>query len=359
MNLSIRNKNVWLKLAAVAMIVGGLLLPFGSASAASEPRDNDANSIMWGGCYTMTECLSKIDKGDNHHSASNLQQIYFKENRGMTRDNFQHSVNGVVYKNGDVRVNGTLVATGARAIGRTNMSGSTKSGSVYERPTSVSFNSDSIPAYVNMDGGKFNYFVIKSCGNWGHGTPVKKPTPTPTPSKKPTPTPTPAQSFKCVELTPSKVKTATDKVTFRFTLKPEVKNVTITGYRFTFSDTNETVDTDAKTPYIERAFGSGSHTVKGQVKTSAGITAISEACSATVSVNQPTPSHTPTPTPTPTSTPQVLGATLPATGPEAALGGMAGLTAIGFASRAYLRSRKGVVDALRGKKNGGNKNGGM
>jgi hypothetical protein len=334
-----------LKLAAIAVMVGGLVAPMGAAIADSQPRDNDANAIMYGGCYSKQECNSKIAKGDTKHSAGNLQQIYFKENRGMTSENFQHTVDGVVYKNGDVRVNGVLVATGARAIGRTNMAGSVKSGSVYERPTSVSFAASSIPAWVNMDGGTFHYFVIKSCGNWGHATPVKKPTPTPT--KTPTPTPTPTQSFKCVALTPSKLGTSADKVKFRFTVTPEAKNVTITGYRFTLSDSNQTIDTDAKTPHLDHEFPAGTYTVKAQVKTSAGITAISTACSATVTVSKATSSSTPTVTPT--STPEVLGATLPATGPEAALGGMAGLTAIGFASRAYLRSRKGLIDALRGK----------
>jgi hypothetical protein len=55
------------------------------------------------------------------------------------------------------------------------------------------------------------------------------------------------------------------------------------------------------------------------------------------------------PTPTPTPTGQVLGATLPATGPETLLGGVGGLTAIGYATRGYIRSRKSLLDALRGK----------
>jgi len=168
----------------------------------------------------------------------------------------------VVYKNGDVMVNGKKVATGARAIGRENMPGSVKSGSVWERPTLVSFNSDSIPAFVNMENGTFHYFIIKSCGNAGKATPVKKPTPTPvtTPIKTPVKTPTP---------TP-------------------------------------------KTP-------------------------------------TPKP-KTPTPTPTPKEEGKVLGTTLPQTGPEAALGGMIGLTGIGVASRAYLRSRKDLKNSLRKQK---------
>jgi hypothetical protein len=347
-------------------------------ATSSQPRDNDPNSIMWGGCYTMQECFAKIDNGDDHgHSATNIQQIYFNENRGMTRDNFKHAVDGVVYKNGDVRVNGQLVATGARSIGRTNMAGSVKSGSAWERPTQTSFVADSIPAWVNMDGGQVNYFVIKSCGNWGHATPVPKPTPSPSPSVKPTPSPTPSptysptpsptysptpsptpsprQSFACVELIPAKSATQPadkNRVNFRFTITPDVDNVAITGYRFTFSDSSQPVDTDANTPFTERAFGVGTFTVNGQVKTTAGTSAITDACSATVTVTKPpvSPSPSPvTPSPTPSPTGRVLGAALPDTGPEAALGGMAGLTAIGFASRAYLRSRKSVIDAMRGK----------
>jgi uncharacterized repeat protein (TIGR01451 family) len=68
----------------------------------------------------------------------------------------------------------------------------------------------------------------------------------------------------------------------------------------------------------------------------------------------PTPTHTPSPTPTPTpsSTPAVLGAgeapaELPATGAEAALGSLAGIGGIAYATRAYLRSRRGLKSALK------------
>jgi hypothetical protein len=152
---------------------------------------------MWGGCYTKQECTSKMTNGDGHHSAADIQRIYFSEGRGMTRENFNNTVDGVVYKNGDVRVNGQLVATGARSIGRTNMAGSVQSGSVWERPTQTSFVADSIPAWVNMDGGKVNYFVIKSCGNWGHATPVSKPTPSPSVKPSYSPSPTARASLRC------------------------------------------------------------------------------------------------------------------------------------------------------------------
>jgi cell division septation protein DedD len=257
------------KLMAVALILGGMLIP-AAASAVSQPRDCESNSIMWCGAYTKSEFLSKIANGDGHNTAADLRHIYYSEGRGITSTNFNSSatVDGVVFKDGHVEVAGKTVATGAVDVGRSFKTGSVRSGSVWERTPQISFAANSIQAWVNMDGGTFHYFILKSCGNAGRATPVKKPTPSPTPSHTPSPTPT---------------------------------------------------HTPTPTP---------SHTPS------------------------PTPTHTPTPTstPTPTKTPgEVLGVTLPDTGPEAALGGVAGLTTIGFASRAYLRSRRSLLSTLRGK----------
>jgi hypothetical protein len=148
-----------------------------------------------------------------------------------------------------------------------------------------------------------------------------------------------------VELKPEKVQTNDDKsVTFRFTIVPETKNVDITGYRFMFGDGSSAQDVSVD--HIERSVNAGgSLRVEGQVKTSAGISAVSEACSATVTVAPPV-----APPPVVPPTGQVLGASLPATGPEAALGGIAGVSAIGVASRAYLRSRKSLLDSMRRKR---------
>jgi uncharacterized repeat protein (TIGR01451 family) len=76
-----------------------------------------------------------------------------------------------------------------------------------------------------------------------------------------------------------------------------------------------------------------------------------------ITVTKPvaTPSPTPLPstTPVPTTTPAVLGvgeaapATLPETGAETALGSLAGIGGLAYASRAYLRSRHGLKRALK------------
>lgn len=350
-------------LAAIGLVVVALVAP-AVAAAATQPRDADTNSIIYNGAYTKTELLSKIQNGDGKHTAANIQQIMYSEGRGITQANLTSSstVDGTVFKDGRVEVGGRTVAVNARSVGRNFVAGSTQSGSVWERPTSSVFLSDSIPAFVHMEGGVFRYAVIKSCGNPVRATATTKPTPTPTatprptstptpsvtPTPTPTPTPAPSESFKCVRLTATQPDKVAQPGTFRFSVTPEINNVTLTGYRFTVgqegSDTPPDIkDIDATNNFADYTLGAGTWFVAAQVKTSAGITELSKTCSAIVTV-----AEAPTPSPTPTPVGQVLSATLPVTGPEAVLGGVAGLTAIGYATRGYLRSRKSLLEALRG-----------
>ena len=61
-----------------------------------------------------------------------------------------------------------------------------------------------------------------------------------------------------------------------------------------------------------------------------------------------TPEASPSESPSVSTSPDSgSGTSLPDTGPAAAMGGAVGLGSIGYASYMYLRSKKGVVDALR------------
>lgn len=345
------------------------------ASAAAQPRDFDKYSIMYGGAWSKTEWVNKVNNGDGRHSAADLQRIYFNENRGITQANFANTVDGTVLNNGNVIVDGRVVATQAAVQGRNFLPGSTVDGSVYSRPIPDPFRpAGDTAAWVNMDGGVYHYSIIKACGNTVRGnavpqpsptaTPTPAPTPVPTPTATPTPVPTPnptpaPQVFECVKLTASQPDKAREANTYRFTVTSRIENVTITGYRFSVTQlgaggTTNVQDIDASVPFAEYTLGAGTWDVSAQVKTSAGMTAFNSACSTRVVVGElVTPKPSVVPTPLPTVTPgkgQVLGAaTLPSTGPEAMLGGVAGLTAMGYAARGYLRSRKNVLDALRGK----------
>ena len=349
------------RLVTLGLLVFSSFVP-ALAGAVTEPRDADGNAVIYNGAYTKAEWLGKISNGDTKHTAADIGQIVFNENRGISQANFMSNdtVDGVVYKDGRVTVNGATVATEALSVGRSFIAGSTKSGSVWERPTATSFVAGSIPAFVNMEGGRFHYAVIKSCGNPVRATPVPVPTPsatptatpTPTPTITPTPTPVPEQSFECVSITAVQPDKVGAPGKFRFSVVSNVNNVTLTGYRFTVheegsSNTADVKDIEAPLNTVEYTFGPGTWKITAQVKTTAGITQIIDACTAVIEVTQAAP-ITPTPMPKPTG--QVLGsAVLPATGPEAMLGGVAGLTAMGYAARGYIRSRKSLLDALRGK----------
>jgi LPXTG-motif cell wall-anchored protein len=150
-----------------------LLLPL-AASASTQPRDNDGNAMIWGGAYTKTELTQNLENGDGHgHTAKQLQAEYHAHGITLAEIRSSQTVNGVVTNGGEVIVAGKTVATGAQSYGRTNLAGSTKEGDLYIRSTSVSFQSDQLPAFVHMtDGGRFDYAIIKSCGNIVTAKPV-------------------------------------------------------------------------------------------------------------------------------------------------------------------------------------------
>lgn len=360
----------WAKALAAVMVIGAILAPVYAITADnSQPRDNNSNSIIYGGCYSKSECLNYMNYGDGHgHSASNIQGVY--NSFGITQSQFNsgNTVNATVYSDGRVVINqnfgnfknGDVIANNSWSVGRTKFAGSWPFGSVWARYENTVFQSNSIQAFVNIQNGKMQWFILKSCGNAGKGSAVQmpQPKPTPKPTSKPSPVPTvttvPSENFECVEMDTS--QPTSDQNLFRFTIVPLYGDgVQLTGFRFTFSDNRSPLETASNVPSVDAEVPSGTDLrVFGQVETTAGTTPISNDCSAEINRTVQTEATT-TVLPT-TSTPapaQVLSAAtapLPATGPEDALGGVAGLTAIGVATRAYLRSRKGLMDSLRRKR---------
>lgn len=173
-----------------------MVLGIGAPALAAAPRDCDSNAIMWCGAYGKNELLFKYRYGDGHNAAKNLQLLYAAW--GIGEGGMKAAVDGSVTKDGRVIVGGKTVATGARSGGRQFLAGSTKERGVWMRPTSVSFRSQSLAAYVYMKNGVFQWAVIKSCGNMVAATPVavQKPpivvTHVAPPVTPPAPTPTPA-----------------------------------------------------------------------------------------------------------------------------------------------------------------------
>ncbi len=170
-----------MKKRILSMVFGVILTLFSAMSlsfvpvSATIPRDDDSNAIMRNGAETKNELLNKT-KGD-------IVGIY--NHYGIKTADYGSLVEGVVYKDGRITAGGKLVATGAISTGRlpigSNSTPVTAGGvKIYERPTSTSFRSASIPAFVKITNGRFQYAIIKSCGNPTKGTPTPV-TPTPTP----------------------------------------------------------------------------------------------------------------------------------------------------------------------------------
>jgi hypothetical protein len=202
--------NSWL----FAISVGLLLLFFGfklsTVDAQSvtiySTRNCDANSVIWCGADSVNDLITKYDNGDGHNTAASIQAIY--SYYGITASDVEAMSSasetvesGSVNANGNVySANNSLVAISAVTAGRENISGSTKVDSggtiLYSRPTSVSFASNSLPAYVVMKNGRFVFAILASCGNPVKATAKIQPAP-PAPKPKPVvipPAPTPTTS---------------------------------------------------------------------------------------------------------------------------------------------------------------------
>lgn len=203
-------KKILTIVASLAILAGGIFTylaiasPTEATSFGNCRRDNDNNAIIKNGTCSTDELSKKYKE----NRTKDLPAIFSHYN---VPTNFSSAKKGEVRKNGDVVVDGKVVATGAKSVGRQNISGSSKitidGKTYYERKTSVSFATNSIPAFVFFDkNGEFQSAVLTSCGN-----PV-------------TAKPKPKVAYKCDGLTSKKidrtrydleVKTSQHRATFQ------------------------------------------------------------------------------------------------------------------------------------------------
>lgn len=165
---------------AVTISVGALLYQHQTVLAAS-CSDND---IIRCGVSNASDLRDKM----NANQAGDLQAIY--AHYGIEASEVaSQAVEGTAYRDGTIRVNNKVVATNASSLGRSQKSYSnpiTISGNTYHESASGDvFNSDALEVLVVMDGdNRFQYAVIKECGNPAKATPVEQPRePTPPPAK--------------------------------------------------------------------------------------------------------------------------------------------------------------------------------
>lgn len=161
------------------------------------PSDCDDNAIVHCGVHSAGAIASA------YNGSAYVRAVY--NSFGISSADINNLsgtvVSGTVTKQNEVFVNGKMVARNAITGGRKNISGSTKvnvNGAVfYRRPPSVSFVSNSLPAFVVMQNGRFQFAIIASCGNAVIAVPVSSPhkVPPPAPTKpKPSKPAAPAQT---------------------------------------------------------------------------------------------------------------------------------------------------------------------
>lgn len=140
-----------------------------SVAKASGGRDCDNNAVLRCGAYSMQEVRDKVPVNNASASLFNRYGVNIHDN---------NVVHGRVCKDNKVYVgnSNTAVAAGAITAGREYMNGSTPWGVFFERPPSVSFNSQCLDAFVKLDGnGQFKWAIIKACGNPVRALPIPKP----------------------------------------------------------------------------------------------------------------------------------------------------------------------------------------
>lgn len=213
-------------LSLFVSVIGFSGLAFSSPVAAAS-RDCDSNAIIHCGALTTSELQQKY----NTNATGDLDDVF--AHYGISASDIKSMPNvkeGHIHKDGRVVVDGVVVATNAKSVGRHDIDGSSKvtinGKTYYERTPSVSFRSDSLPAFVVLkEDGTFDYAIIKSCGNPVTATNVVKLKEQPKPEPK----------YTCDSLTATKI----NRTTYRFDAEATADNgATVTEYEYGFGDGN-------------------------------------------------------------------------------------------------------------------------
>lgn len=157
----------------------------------SSTRNYNVNSILNGGAMSVTELQQ------DYNADTKAQTVYswYGISRADINDMKNTAVAGTAHKNGEVRVNGKVVATNATSAGYNSGAGRNKvthnGVTFYDSASQNVFVGEKIDAYVVLnEHGQFKYAVLASCGNpMKANNVVPAPKPVEKPVEKPTPTP--------------------------------------------------------------------------------------------------------------------------------------------------------------------------
>lgn len=223
--------------------------------------DYDNYAVIYGGVYSPDAARNKYDQGSKIFGAMGIQKSE------ITNDMKQ----GIVYRDGRVVVDGKVVATNARTAIR-NMSGGSPIAGTNAAIYSASRMSDDQTAMVKMTNGKFQFAIMKPCGNPVTANPVPQPNPSAT-----------CDSLKATPVSRTKFNFVTHA-----TAKEGAK---VKSYTYTVHKNGQLVDTKSipssqeSNTYAYTQTNPGNYTVKVVVETSEGPRG-GESCTASFSVKE-------------------------------------------------------------------------
>ena len=257
--------------------------------AVDNSRDCDRFAVIRCGTLTRSELIKEYETnnaaGANGSTATqgDIKKIFTA--MGISRSDLNLNVKqGVVYKDGSVKVDGKVVATNAktaaRGIGGTQIAGTNA------QKVSVSAMGDAQTAMVFYENGKFKFAVMKPCGNPVSATPKEEPKPEPQPEAK------------CVGVT----ATMQERNKYLVEATAQTKDgAKIKSYNFKVTSGSKTIfdkdypTSNKKQSVVYQGLQPGEYKVKVTVKTSEGVKG-GQDCVATFTVapepTQPTPGVT-------------------------------------------------------------------
>lgn len=184
-----------------------------ASAVVDDTPDCDNVAVIKCGVSSVSDMRSKASKGD-------VPKIY--NALGVSQSDLKSGsfVNGIVWRDGRVTVDGKTVATNAQTAGR-NYGGTPISGTNAGKYSTSKFVTEGQTAYIKMTGGKFDFAVIKSCGNPVSATP------------KPEPKPEPKPTYACTALTQKQIT----RTKFTYTATASATNgAKVANYRYDFGD---------------------------------------------------------------------------------------------------------------------------
>jgi hypothetical protein len=272
----------------LSFAIGLLVALFGLAAVATttlskvSAADCDGNAIIHCGFTSASGFISTVranDSGNGHHDLQAVYAAYGLE--PASYDKFVSSARpGTSFKDGRIVVDGQVVATNARSIGRqaavqgTGFFSQTIAGTTYFGNTNdKAFASPSIPVMVLFDAkGTMQFAVLMSCGNPTTGTKV-------------------VSSATCNSL--QKTPVAGKPNTYSFTTSAtQTGNATITKYAYDFGDGSPVqTATSGTTPVTHTYLHGGTFTAKVTLSVklpgNQQVTVVSGGCQTTITVLTP------------------------------------------------------------------------